>query len=61
LKAGRECIFFTREKPREFEIPNAAALAAVAGHGNSGGIEPSGRGSVPVYERVVELANPLGP
>src|SRR5882672_1316137 len=59
LKAGA-MYFFTREKPREFEIQTPQALAASRGTEFLVAIEPSGREVFTVYDGVVELANPLG-
>jgi Flp pilus assembly protein TadD len=59
LKAGA-MYFFTRDRPREFEIQTPQALAASRGTEFLVALEPDGRELFVVYDGEVELTNTLG-
>lgn len=59
LKAGA-MYFFTRDRPREFEIQTPQALAASRGTEFLVSLEPDGRELFVVYDGEVELTNTLG-
>lgn len=59
LKSGA-IYFFTRDRPREFDIQTPQALAASRGTEFLVTIEPAGREVFMVYDGEVELSNPLG-
>jgi tetratricopeptide (TPR) repeat protein len=59
LKSGA-IYFFTRDRPREFDIQTPHALAASRGTEFLVSIEPAGREVFLVYDGEVELSNPLG-
>ncbi|MBC8094466.1 MAG: TonB-dependent receptor [Akkermansiaceae bacterium] len=59
LKAGA-MYFFTRDRPREFEIQTPQALAATRGTEFLVSLEPDGRELFVVYDGEVELTNNLG-
>jgi hypothetical protein len=59
LKAGA-MYFFTRDRPREFEIQTPQALAASRGTEFLVSLEPDGRELFVVYDGEVELTNYLG-
>jgi tetratricopeptide (TPR) repeat protein len=59
LKSGA-IYFFTRDRPREFDIQTPQALAASRGTEFLVSIEPAGREVFLVYDGEVELSNPLG-
>jgi tetratricopeptide (TPR) repeat protein len=59
LKAGA-IYFFTRDRPREFDIQTPQALAASRGTEFLVSIEPAGREVFLVYDGEVELSNSLG-
>ena len=59
LKSGA-IYFFTRDRPREFDIQTPQALAASRGTEFLVSLEPNGREVFLVYDGEVELSNPLG-
>jgi len=59
LKAGA-MYFFTRERPREFEVQTPKALAASRGTEFLVTLDPDGRERFVVYDGEVELTNALG-
>ena len=59
LKSGA-IYFFTRDRPREFDIHTPQALAASRGTEFLVSIEPDGREVFLVFDGEVELSNPLG-
>ncbi len=59
LRAGA-LYFFTRDKPREFQIQTPHALAASRGTEFLVTIEPAGRVVFTVFDGEVELSNPQG-
>src|SRR5882672_8935704 len=59
LKAGA-MYYFTRDRPREFEVQTPQALAASRGTEFLVSIEPTGREVFTVFDGEVELTNTLG-
>ena len=59
LKAGA-MYFFTRDRPREFEIQTPQALAASRGTEFLVALEPDGREVFAVFDGEVEVTNTLG-
>lgn len=59
LKAGA-LYFFTRDRPREFEIQTPQALAASRGTEFAITLDPAGRETFLVYDGEVDIANALG-
>src|SRR5258706_1341224 len=59
LKSGA-MYFFTRDRPREFEVETPRALAASRGTEFLVAIDPSGREHFQVFDGEVEVSNTLG-